>query len=246
LTPGGAAPGGPAALTREAFITAFVLVHGAWHGGWCWQRVRARLAAAGHHAVYTPTLTGLADRSHLMSARVDLDTHIADIVNLIRWEGLTDIVLCGHSYGGSVVTGVADATPERLRALVYLDAFVPGDGDSATSLVEAPAGTGTQTPSPPAEWFGLSGPDADWANERLTAHPAAASDQPIRLRNGGPRPFPVSYVLATGWRSNQHFQANYERARSSPGWQASTMDGSHDLMIDRADAVTALLLKHAN
>ncbi len=110
-------------------MTTFVLVHGAWHGSWCWKRVRKELQTEGHD-VFTPTLTGVAERSHLISPQVNLDTHVADVVNLIRWEELTDVVLCGHSYGGCVITGVADRIPERLRALVYLDAFILENGQS--------------------------------------------------------------------------------------------------------------------
>ena len=106
-------------------MTTFVLVHGAWHGGWCWREVAGRLQSAGHR-VFAPTLTGLADRSHLLTRETGLETHILDIVNLLEWEELDDAVLCGHSYGGMVVTGAADRAAGRLRALVYLDAFVPG------------------------------------------------------------------------------------------------------------------------
>jgi pimeloyl-ACP methyl ester carboxylesterase len=173
---------------------------------------------------------------------VNLATHIADVVNLIRWEGLTDIVLCGHSYGGMVVTGVADAVPERVRTLVYLDAFVPRNGDSATSLVQPPPTTDIATPAPPAAWFGLTGPDARWADEKLTRQPAAASDQPARIRDEVVRAFPTTYVLATGWRSNPHFRGNFERAHTEPTWSPRELDGSHDLMIDRPDAITAILL----
>ena len=109
-------------------MTTFVLVHGAWHGSWCWKRVRQDLQARGH-AVFTPTLTGVGERSHLLARNVDLETHVLDVVNLIAWEDLHDLVLCGHSYGGCVVTGVADRLPERIRALVYLDAFVLDDGE---------------------------------------------------------------------------------------------------------------------
>lgn len=110
-------------------MSAFVLVHGAWHGGWCWKRVRSALAAQGHQ-VFTPTLTGLAERSHLLTRHVNLETHIQDVVNLIRWEELSDVVLCGHSYGGCVVSGVADRMPASIRSLVYLDAFVLEDGEN--------------------------------------------------------------------------------------------------------------------
>ncbi len=110
-------------------MATFVLVHGAWHGSWCWKRVRKTLQADGHE-VFTPTLTGVAERSHLISPQVSLDTHIADVVNLIRWEELDDVVLCGHSYGGCVITGAADRVADRIKALVYLDAFIIGDGQA--------------------------------------------------------------------------------------------------------------------
>src|SRR5947209_17490274 len=110
-------------------MASFVLVHGAWHGSWCWKRVRKALQAAGHE-VFTPTLTGLGERSHLLSRDVNLETHIQDVVNLIKWEELTDIVLCGHSYGGCVISGVADRIPARIRALVYVDAFVLENGEN--------------------------------------------------------------------------------------------------------------------
>ncbi len=104
-------------------MSTFVLVHGAWHGGWCWKRVRGALQAQGHQ-VFTPTLTGVADRSHLLSREVNLETHITDVANLMLWEELSEVVLCGHSYGGAVISGVADRIPDRISALVYLDAFV--------------------------------------------------------------------------------------------------------------------------
>src|SRR5579863_4737123 len=112
----------------------YVLVHGAWHGSWCWKRVRRALQAAGHE-VFTPALTGVGERSHLASAGVNLSTHVADVVNLIRWEELSGVILCGHSYGGCVISGVADQIPERIRALVYLDAFILEDGESLFDVV---------------------------------------------------------------------------------------------------------------
>src|SRR4030088_1629073 len=108
-------------------MTDYVLIHGAWHGSWCWARVR-RLLAAGAHRVFTPTLTGVGERSHLLSRDVGLDTHVADVANLMIWENLRDIVLVGASYGGIVARHVADRMPVRIRSLVYLDAFVPENG----------------------------------------------------------------------------------------------------------------------
>src|SRR5881409_512492 len=115
-------------------MTTFVLVQGAWIGSWYWKRVRGRLQDAGHD-VFTPTLTGLGERSHLLTRDINLETHILDVVNLIRWEELSDVVLCGHSYGGCVVTGAADRIPERIRSLVYLDAFVLEDGENLSQHV---------------------------------------------------------------------------------------------------------------
>jgi pimeloyl-ACP methyl ester carboxylesterase len=108
-------------------MTDYVLIHGAWHGSWCWARVR-RLLAAGAHRVFTPTLTGVGERSHLLSRDVGLDTHIADVANLMIWENLRDVVLVGHSYSGFVARHVADRMPDRIRSLIYLDAFVPENG----------------------------------------------------------------------------------------------------------------------
>ena len=124
----------------------YVLVHGAWHGSWCWKRVRKNLQGTGHQ-VFTPTLTGVGERSHLNSATVDLSTHIADVVNLLRWEELSDVILCGHSYGGSVIRGIADRVPERIRTLVYLDAFVPEDGECVFDLLPQEAAEQLRLPS---------------------------------------------------------------------------------------------------
>ena len=111
-------------------MTTYVLVHGAWHGGWCWRRVAPLLRAAGHE-VHTPSLTGLGERSHLLTRETGLTTHVTDLVRLMEVEGLTDVVLVGHSYAGQVVTGVAAERPELLRRVVHLDGFVPEDGEQA-------------------------------------------------------------------------------------------------------------------
>src|SRR6202023_3540969 len=111
----------------------FVLVHGAWHAGWGWERVADRLRGGGH-TVFTPTLTGLGERSHLLRAGIDLTTHIADVINVMKWEELTDVVLCGHSYGGFVISGVAEAMAGAIRSIVFLDAFVPKNGEAVADL----------------------------------------------------------------------------------------------------------------
>jgi pimeloyl-ACP methyl ester carboxylesterase len=159
----------------------FVLVHGAWHGGWCWRRVADRLRA-GEHTVYTPTLTGLGERSHLIAPSVNLTTHIEDVVNMMKWEGLDNIVLCGHSYGGMVIAGVAEKAVDKIRSIVFLDAFLPRNADATIDLVP-PAGQqamrdhlnagDTTLPPRSAEAFGVNEADRawvdrpDWLAERL-------------------------------------------------------------------------------
>ena len=117
-------------------MAMFLLIHGAWHGGWCWKKVTPLLRAAGHE-VCTPTLTGLGERAHLLSAEVTLDTHVQDVVGVLEYEDLRDVVLVGHSYGGMVITGVVDRAADRLAHLVYLDAFVPQDGQALADLVDS-------------------------------------------------------------------------------------------------------------
>src|ERR1700738_4289954 len=114
----------------------FVLVHGAWHGGWCWRRVADRLRGSGH-VVFTPTLTGLGERAHLLRSDIDVGTHIADVVNVIKWERLSDVVLCGHSYGGFIISAVAEQMAAAIRSIAFLDAFLPNDGDTTQNLTSA-------------------------------------------------------------------------------------------------------------
>src|SRR5262245_30919971 len=150
-------------------LATFVLVHGAWHGGWCWRRVAPLLRAAGHE-VYTPTLTGLGERAHLVARHVDLDTHIADVRGVLQCEELSNVVLCGHSYGGMVISGVAESAPNALRSLVYLDAFVPADGQCLLDFIPAERlaelrqsvhdrGAGWLVPPPSAAFFKVNEAD---------------------------------------------------------------------------------------
>ena len=145
--------------------TTFVLVHGAWHGGWCYARVAALLRARGH-TVFTPTLTGQGERAHLLSGSINLSTHIEDVLGVFRFERLDGVVLAGHSYGGMVITGVADRIAEKIKALAYLDAFIPEDGQSLFDI-NIPANTqrfldnagengGLAVPAPSAAYFGVN------------------------------------------------------------------------------------------
>jgi pimeloyl-ACP methyl ester carboxylesterase len=217
-------------------MSTFVLVHGAWHGAWCWNRVRRALQAQGHE-VFTPTLTGLAERSHLLSRDVDLATHIDDVANVLQWEDLSDVVLCGHSYGGCVISGVADHAPERLSALVYLDAFVLQDGQSLFDVLPPEAregqlqrtrevGEGWRIPPIPAEVFNVNAADRAWVDSRCTPQPLATFQQPLRLTGGQPAVESTSYIFASGWEATMScLMIRY----SSPVncWRPREPDGQH-------------------
>lgn len=191
-------------------MTTYVLVHGAWHGGWCWGRVRRALETAGGD-VYTPTLTGLGDRAHLASREVGLETHIADVLGVLETEDLTDVVLAGHSYAGMVVTAVADRAAARIARLVYLDAVVPRDGqclyDRASAQVKAyfeeqarTGGEGWRVPvaAASAQFLGLkSEDDLRWVMPRLAPHPIRTFREAARLRPDAPA-VPRRYINCIG------------------------------------------------
>jgi pimeloyl-ACP methyl ester carboxylesterase len=210
------------------------------------------LQALGHD-VFTPTLTGVADRSHLLSRAIDLETHIQDVVNLIRWEELTDVVLCGHSYGGCVITGVADRLPERVGALVYLDAFVPEDGETQMQHLSElrhrqflegahTLGDGWKVPPIPAAAFNVNAADREWVDRQCTMQPLAALQQPIALTGGLLKIENVTFILATGFTDDSPFPPFYEKARSR-GWTTRTVPCGHDVMVDLPEELTALLLE---
>jgi pimeloyl-ACP methyl ester carboxylesterase len=231
-------------------MASFVLVHGAWHGSWCWKRVRKGLQAQGHE-VFTPTLTGVGERSHLLSPAVNLETHILDILNLIHWEELTDLVLCGHSYGGCVISGVADRMPERIRSLVYLDAFVPEDGDNqlqhlpemlATRILEGTknVGEGWKVPPIPAAVFNVNAADREWVDQQCTLHPLATMQQRLHLTGGLQKIKNITFTLATGWNGASPFPPFYEKAKAK-GWKTRTLSCGHDVMLDLPEELTTIL-----
>ena len=191
-------------------MTTYVLVHGAWHGGWCWRKVRALLEASGAD-VHTPTLTGLGDRAHLASRDVGLDTHVADVLGVLEAEDLSSVVLVGHSYAGMVVTGVADRAAHRVARLVYLDAVVPKDGqclyDRAPPQLRTNweeqarvAGEGWRVPASVAtpQFLGLKAEeDLRWVMPRLTPHPIRAFREPLHLSERFPQ-VPRTYINCIG------------------------------------------------
>lgn len=229
----------------------FVFVHGAFTGGWVWSRVRPWLTAAGH-AVWTPTLTGSGERSHLLSRSVSLRMHIEDIVQVLRYEDLRDVVLVGHSYGGMVITGVAAALPARVGSLIYLDAFVPAAGDSAMALLPpdraahyaqsaTQAGDGWRIPPPTAAGMGVTAPDdAAWLEARLTDHPLLAFTQTLP-----DDPPPAREVARRYLRCNPgspSFAAVAARLQADPTWECRELATGHDAMVTVPDALAALLL----
>jgi len=235
-------------------MATFVLVHGAWHGSWCWKRVRKALQAHGHE-VFTPTLTGVGERSHLLSPQVNLDTHIEDVVNLLRWEELSDVVLCGHSYGGCVVSGVADRIPDRIRELVYVDAFVLEDGECLHDTLPPSQrdmqlelarqhGEAWRVPPIPAEVFGVNVADIEWVNSQCTMQPLATFQQAIRLKGTAETTIPSKFILANGWNDSP-FPFFYERAKAR-GWKTLSVPCGHDVMLDRPEELTRALLGAAS
>ena len=193
---------------RAAAPKTFVLVHGAWHGGWCWAGVASILRARGH-TVFTPTQTGLGERSHLISKSIDLDLFVADMKNVIKYEDLNDIVLVGHSFGGNAVSGVADAMRERIRQLIYLDAVMLDNGQSVFSqlpkdVVEArtkaaqESSGGLSIPPPPPAAFGISeAAQVQLAQSRFTPHPFNTFVSPLKLANKVGNGLPALYIVCT-------------------------------------------------
>lgn len=233
-------------------MSTFLLVHGAWHGSWCWKRVRRILQAAGHE-VFTPTLTGVGERAHLLSPEVNLETHIADVANLIHWEELSDVILCGHSYAGCVVSAVADRFPEQIRALIYLDAFVPESGQSLHDTLPAEmrnaqveeareTGDGWQVPPIPAEVFQVNERDREWVNRQCTMQPLATFQQKLELTGRIEEINDISYILAA-WQPSP-FPQFLAKAKAK-GWKTAELRCGHDVMLDLPEELCRELLKAA-
>ena len=228
----------------------FVLVHGAWHGGWCWRGVADRLRSAGHR-VATPTLTGLGERRHLLGEQVNLDTHIEDVVNAARWEEFDRFVLCGHSYGGAVITGVAErlesAPGAAIGAIVYLDAFIPGDGQSVAAAAGLQAPEAPTLAPPAAESFQIRDPrDRAWVDAMMTPHPMRTITQPQRVSGAYDRIPRKVYVLAAAYdRGTQAFRSTYARLSGDASWKTFARPHGHHLMLDDPDFVVETLLEAA-
>jgi pimeloyl-ACP methyl ester carboxylesterase len=228
-------------------VSTYILVHGAFHGGWCWHDVARRLRSNGHD-VFTPTLTGLGDRVHLLSPSTNLDTHIEDICEVIDSEHLRDVVLVAHSYAGLPVTGAADRRYDRIRALVYIDAVIPEDGDTGES-VKGPEAVGSlrriadglTVPAPPASHFGLSGDSEVRVNEQTTPHPYRTLTQPIALSGEWLRVPRKVFVRARSFKA-PYLDGYFERAKLDPEWRTVGCDEIHGMMISNPDYISGLLM----
>ena len=240
-------------------MATYVLVHGAWHGGWCWKKVVPLLRRTGAE-VFTPTLTGMGERAHL-NGRIDpsgitLDVHIEDIVQTMRYEGLEDVVLVGHAYAGMVITGVAEVCPERIAHMVYVNGVIPADGESMVdqlvpvrgeefaSWVRGHIETGDGFLPPPASAeevgrrWGITDPDdLAWVGANVTPQPAAAMASPVRMGNPQAKAIPKSFV--GGGESG--FDSVAERAKQA-GWGVYPVDSGHDPMITHAHELAEILL----
>jgi pimeloyl-ACP methyl ester carboxylesterase len=218
-------------------MTTYVFVPGACHGAWCFDDLAEALRAQGHR-VLAITLTGVAERAHLLHAGVNLETHIADVLAELAAHDVSDAVLVGHSYGGMVTTAVADRVPQQVDSLVYVDAFVPRDGESCWTL----------TTDEQREWYvgvdetGYGVPPLPFFDSRATAHPLASLLQPIRLTDDLSRFRRRVYVYATIWEGESPFAATFDRVRRDPSWTTHMLDGAHNLMRDCPDDLLRILV----
>ncbi|TAL01567.1 MAG: alpha/beta hydrolase [Rhodospirillaceae bacterium] len=237
-------------------MATYVLVHGGSHGGWCWQSLSRLLRAAGHD-VYTPTLTGLGERAHLLRPDINLDTHIADVVGVLHFEGITNAILVGHSYGGTVITGVADRALSRVGHLVFLDASHPHDGDSMVSMTPEIMNAArsdlrvidgvelVRWPGPEhGRSYGVTDPhDVAWMQDKLTPQPWKTFEQPLRLANEAAlRKIPFTNINCTPTLKVRPPESLQRALAGDRVWE---IDTGHDLMITEPEKVAELLLRVA-
>lgn len=235
----------------------FVLVHGAWHGGWCWRRVADVLMARGNR-VFTPTLTGVGDRAHLFSKDISLQTHVEDILAVVETEELSDFVLVGHSYGGFVISGVADALRERVSHYVYLDASVPPDMSPGASFSWADfnppearearlklvreQGNGVALPAPPPSAFAVTkASDVAWLQRRLRPMPVGTYIGTFTFASSGSNGLKRTYI-ASSKPPYALLVSTRDRIRDDNTWSFTTIEAGHDSMVTAPDELASLLM----
>jgi pimeloyl-ACP methyl ester carboxylesterase len=230
----------------------FVLVHGTWHGGWCWRRVVDALERKGHK-VYAESLTGLGDRSHLLTKDVNLTTHVNDVVNLVKWDDLKDIVLVGHSSAGFVITQAAEQIGPSVASIVYLDAFIPQPGDNLISLanpgprkaLEDAVARGDLVAKPvPAAAFKVNEKDRPWIDAKCTPHPLAAVAEKVTAAGAHEKIARKTYIRATGFDSPV-FDQTLAKLKTMPGWTTYEVPSGHDVMVDMPERLVEILLEVA-
>ena len=229
----------------------YVLVHGAYSGGWIWRDVAAGLRRMGHE-VRTPTQTGLGERSHLLSRQITVETHIEDVMNVIETDELRDIILVGHSYGGVAVTGVADRLTDRIRHVVYLDALIPENGEKVFDILPAgmadgrrkvaqEQGGGVALPVPGPEAFPIpASPNKDWFMRRLRPHPIGTYESAMRIAKPAGAGLPVTYVAYTS-PALASIEPSRQRAKAKQGWRYVDLPVPHDVEIPDPNRVVELL-----
>jgi pimeloyl-ACP methyl ester carboxylesterase len=229
----------------------FVLVHGAWHGAWCWKKILPGLWAAGHRA-FAVTLTGTGERAHQLSPAITLQAHVDDAAAVLEMEELMGAVVVGHSYGGMVITGVADRLPDRIAHLVYIDALVPRPGEAWSTTQpsqvqaqrrQAIATAGGIPPADPSA-YGITGGDAQWVLRRQTLHPGAVYDEPLHFDAARVAALPRTFIDCTS-PALPTIAVMRERVRSEPGWQVHEIATGHDAMISAPQELLRLLLAAA-
>jgi pimeloyl-ACP methyl ester carboxylesterase len=223
----------------------FLVCHGAWSAGWAWKKMHPLMRKAGHRLV-TPTYTGLGERAHLAIPSIDLDTHVADMLNVIKYEDLRDIVLIGHSYGGMVATGVADRARDKVKQLIYIDAFVPEGGQSLNDLNEGSRRRMEELKAS-GEWRAPPNPtppdtspeDVDWLSERRVPMPIKCFEAKLKL--SAPLTLPRSYIYATRITPADTFGPFAKMAKNDAAWRYFEIDASHSPNVTAPEALMALL-----
>lgn len=239
------------ATAQDAAEKTFVLVHGAYGGGYVWKYVAARLRAKGHR-VYAPTLTGLGDKSHLMSKDIRLETHVMDVVNLIRWEDLRNVTLVAHSYGGWPVSAVPEHVGEAVGSIVFLDAFMPSDGQkgldlnspqSRAAVLDALKRGEVSRPPTPSTSAGMSAADREWLQKKATPQPIGVSLDRIKLTGARERIAKKAYIRARNF-ANPNFDEFYDRCKAA-GWAVFDVPSGHNVQVEMPDRLTEILLSVA-
>jgi len=229
-------------------MTTFVLVHGAWGGAHNFRKVRRPLQHAGHE-VFSPSLTGLGERSHLARPDHNLSTHIQDVVNAVWYEDLRDIVLLGHSYGGMVITGVAERLPDRIQHLVFLDAFQPANGQSLYDIARGPNNSAPADDNwrvaPPQRSENPDDPEVRWAKERRHPQARACFEEKVTLsRPLEEQPFTLTYIVASERPDpGAFFDDTAERLRGNPRWTVRKVAGAHNMTMTHPNELGGLLLE---